>query len=107
VRRLLWIRPLRRGHLGRLIGLAVIAAIAFAYVQPIRAYMAAQDDIQAHRAQRSALLRQQAALRHTLAQVETDAFVEREARRIGLVHPNETLYVVQGVQKWKRLASGR
>jgi cell division protein FtsB len=107
VRRLLWIRPLRRGRLGRLVGLAVIAAIAFAYVQPIRAYMAAQDDIEAHRAQRSALLRQQAALRHDLAQVETDAFVEREARRIGLVHPGETLYVVQGVQKWKRLASGR
>jgi cell division protein FtsB len=107
VRRLLWVRLPRRLHVGRLLGVAVIAAIAFAYVQPIRAYMSARDDIEAHRAHRSALMRQQAALRHQLEQVETDAFVEREARRIGLVHPGETLYVVKGVQKWKRVASGR
>lgn len=98
---------LRRVHVGRLVGIAVIAAIAFAYVQPIRAYMAAEEDIEQHRAQRSALLRQQAGLRHRLQQVETDAFVEREARRVGLVRPGETLYVVKGVQKWKRAASGR
>ena len=90
-----------------LLVLAVIAAIAFAYVQPIRAYLAAQDDIAQHRAQRSSLLHQQAGLRHQLALVETDAFVEREARRIGLVRPGETLYVVKGVQKWKAGSSGR
>jgi cell division protein FtsB len=94
-------------RIGRLVGIAVIAAIAFAYVQPIRAYLAAEEDIEKHRAQRSALLHQQAGLRHRLQQVETDAFVEREARRIGLVRPGETLYVVKGVQRWKRAASGR
>ena len=83
-----------------------ICAIAFAYVQPIRAYMDAKDDIEAHRAQRAALLRKQAALRHRLELVETDAFVEREARRIGLVRPGERLYIVKGVEKWKRAASG-
>jgi hypothetical protein len=96
----------RRVRVGRWIGLAVIAAVAFAYVQPIRAYMDADEDIATHRAQRSALLRQQAALRHRLAAVETDAFVEREARRSGLVRPGEQLYVVKGVQRWKREGSG-
>jgi cell division protein FtsB len=98
----------RRVRVGRLLGLTLIAAIAFAYVQPIRAYMAAQDDIAQHRAERSSLLHQQAGLRHRLALVETDAFVEREARRIGLIRPGEKAYVVKGIQKWKAAAtSGR
>jgi cell division protein FtsB len=89
----------RRVRVGRLLGVTVIAAIAFAYVQ---------DDIAQHRAERSSLLHQQAGLRHRLALVETDAFVEREARRIGLIRPGEKAYVVKGIQKWKAAAtSGR
>jgi cell division protein FtsB len=94
-------------RISRLIGLAVICAIAFAYVQPIRAYMDAKDDVAKHRAQRLALMRQQSALRHRLDLAETDAFVEREARSIGLVRPGETLYIVKGLQKWKREAADR
>jgi cell division protein FtsB len=100
-------RLLRPFRISRLIGLAVICAIAFAYVQPIRAYMEAKEDVARHRAQRFALMRQQTALRHRLDLAETDAFTEREARRIGLVRPGETLFIVEGIQKWKRATANR
>jgi hypothetical protein len=94
-------RP-RSLRIGRLLGLAVICAIAFAYVQPIRAYLEAKDEVGKRRAERSALLRQQGTLRHRLELAETDEFIEREARRVGLVRPGEQLYIVKGVQKWKK-----
>ena len=90
-----------------LLGLAVLCAISFAYVQPIRAYMEAEADVSKRRVQRAALLRQQSTLRHRLELVETESFVEREARRIGLVRPGERLYIVKGVQKWKKAHHGR
>jgi cell division protein FtsB len=89
-------------RLTRLIGLAVICAVAFAYVQPIRAYMEAKDEVVKRQAQRASLMRQQAKLRHRLELAETETFIEREARRIGLVRPGEQLYIVKGVQKWKK-----
>jgi hypothetical protein len=36
-------------------------------------------------------------LRHRLELVETDDFLAREARRIGLVRPGEHLYIVRGL----------
>jgi hypothetical protein len=91
-----------RIRVSRLLGLAVICAIAFAYVQPIRAYMEAKEQLGKRRAERSSLLRQQARLRHRLELAETEAFIELEARRVGLVRPGERLYIVKGVQKWKK-----
>jgi cell division protein FtsB len=75
-----------------------VLAIAIAYVQPIRAYFDAKDDVAERRAERSALLREQAELRHELALTETDPFLEREARRLGLVRPGEQLFIVKGAE---------
>jgi cell division protein FtsB len=96
-----------RLRLTRLLGLAVVCAIAFAYVQPIRAYMEAKDDVGKQRAQQAALLGRQAKLRHRLELTETESFVAREARRIGLVRPGEQLYIVKGLEKWNREHRGR
>ena len=94
-------------RVSRLIGLAVICTIAFAYIQPIRAYTEARDDVAKRRTERSVLMRQQATLRHRLEFAESDLFVEREARRIGLVRPGETLYIVEGVPAWKQALAHR
>jgi cell division protein FtsB len=72
----------------------VVLAIAIAYVQPIRAYLGAKEDVAARQVQKAALLRRQGELRHRLAQTDTQAFLEREARRLGLVRPGEQLFVI-------------
>ena len=98
-------RPRRIGrptHLLRWLAAAVVCAIAVAYVQPIRAYMDARDEVVERRAEKRALLRRQAALEHRLELAGGEAFVEREARQLGLVRPGEELFVVKGVERWKR-----
>lgn len=87
----------RRARLLRWLGAAVVLAIAIAYVQPIRAYFEAKDEVATRRAERSALLREQAQLSHELALTETTSFLEREARRLGLVRTGEQLFIVSGV----------
>lgn len=88
----------RRPHVLRWLGAAVVLAIAIAYVQPIRAYFDAKADVVTRKAERSSLLREQAHLRKERALTETDAFLEREARRLGLVRPGEQLFIVKGAE---------
>lgn len=85
----------------RLLGLAVVCAVALAYVQPVRSYLEAREDVARHRETRAALLRQQNALHHRLELAGTDEFVIREARRMGLVIPGERLFIIKGVEKWR------
>jgi hypothetical protein len=89
------------------LGVAVVCAIAFAYIQPTRSYLEAKDDVTARRGDRSALLRQQGSLRKRLEAVDTEAFIVREARTSGLVRPGETLFVVKGIDRWKRIQADR
>ncbi len=86
----------------RLLGVAVVLAIAIGYVQPVRAYFSAKSDVAVHRAEKAALVRKQQTLKQRLALAGTAEFVEREARRIGLVKPGERLFIVGGVEGWKR-----
>ena len=89
----------RPPNLLRWLGVAVVCAIAFAYVQPIRSFLETRTEVAKGEALRASLLRSQVVLRHRLAETGTDAFLEREARRLGLVRPGERLFIVKGVSK--------
>jgi len=86
----------------RWLAVAVVCAIAVAYVQPLRAYLDAREDVDARRVERRELLEQRELLRRKLAQAGTDEFVAREARLLGLVRPGERLVVVKGAAHWQR-----
>jgi hypothetical protein len=87
----------KRRRLSFWLGAAVVCAIGVAYIQPVRAYLHTQDDVAKAKAERTALLRKQGELRHRLALAGTDEFMEREARRLGLVLPGEQLFIVKGL----------
>jgi cell division protein FtsB len=95
-------RPARSTLVLRWLGVALLAAIVFSYVHPLRSYQAARGRVEERRAELAALERQNAQLEHRLALSGEDSFVEREARRVGLVRPGERLYIVKGVENWKR-----
>jgi cell division protein FtsB len=86
----------------RWIGVAVLLAVAVAYVQPLRAYQAAEEGVEARRAQVERLAAANAALEERIAEASTEEFVEREARKLGLVRPGERLFIVTGSDEWKR-----
>jgi cell division protein FtsB len=96
----------RRPSLSRLalrwLGLAVVLVIALGYVQPLRAYLDARDEVAVRQADIAVLDGERQRLERRLEFTGTDAFIEREARRLGLVRPGERLFIVKGVESAKK-----
>jgi cell division protein FtsB len=91
-------RPPRSAIVLRWLAVAALAAILLAYIRPIRGYQAARARAAARQADVAALERENTRLEQRLALSGEDSFVEREARRIGLVRPGERLFIVKGVE---------
>ena len=100
-------RPSKSALALRWIGVAILLVVAVGYVQPIRAYQQAQDDVAARRAQVERMEQRNERLENQLDEAGTNEFIERSARRLGLVKPGERLFVVTGVDEWKRERQGR
>jgi cell division protein FtsB len=80
----------------------VVIAIGLAYVHPLRSYQAAKGRVLERRAELSVLQRELAELDRRIALSGEDVFIEREARRLGLVHPGERLFIVKGVEAGRK-----
>ena len=91
-------RPPRSALVFRWLAVAALAAILLAYIRPIRGYQAARARVAARQADVATLERENTRLEQRLALSGEDSFVEREARRIGLVRPGERLFIVKGVE---------
>lgn len=89
-------RPSRSSLALRWLAVVVLAAIAVAYVHPIRSYMDVRGEVDGRKADIAALEREQERLDARIEVAETDEFVEREARKLGLVRPGERLFIVNG-----------
>ena len=95
-------RPSRSRLVLRWLGLAVVLVIALGYVQPLRAYLDAREQVQTRSADIAKLEREHDTLERRLEFTDTDAFIEREARRLGLVRPGERLFIVKGLERVKK-----
>jgi cell division protein FtsB len=89
-------RPSRSSIALRWLAVVVLAAIAVAYVHPIRSYMDARGEVDRRKTDIAALEREQERLEARIGVAETDEFVAREARKLGLVRPGERLFIVNG-----------
>jgi cell division protein FtsB len=99
-------RPSRSSLALRWLGAVVVVAIGLAYVHPLRNYSAAKGRVAEGRAELTTLEREIEDLDRRIAVSGEDAFIEREARRLGLVRPGEQLFIVKGVEA-RRKASLR
>ena len=80
----------------------MVAFVAFLYSQPLRSYLSTRDAV-ANRAQEVRLLRaQKQRLERRLADSDTPEALTREARRLGYVKPGERLFIVKGIDAWRR-----
>jgi cell division protein FtsB len=89
-------------HALRWIGLIVLLAVAIGYVQPLRAYRDASANVAERKAEVQRLASGNARLAQRIAETETPEFVAREARKLGLVRPGERLFIVTGIDEWKK-----
>jgi cell division protein FtsB len=99
-------RPSKSALALRWIGIVVLLVVAVGYVQPLRAYRQAEDDVAVRRAQVERLEQRNVRLEQQLEEAGTNEFIERSARRLGLVKPGERLFVVTDVDQWKRDRQG-
>jgi cell division protein FtsB len=89
-------------HALRWIGLIVLLAVAVGYVQPLRAYRDASANVAERKAEVQRMASGNARLAQRIAETETPEFVAREARKLGLVRPGERLFIVTGIDEWKK-----
>ncbi|MFZ1879641.1 MAG: septum formation initiator family protein [Gaiellaceae bacterium] len=86
----------------RLLAVAGLTLVAFLYWKPAHTYMHTKQQLQARNAEVQVLRVQKAHLEKRIAQAATGGQLVREARRLGLVKPNERLFIVKGIPAWRR-----
>lgn len=96
LRRRLPVRP------GVALALVVLAAAAFLYARPIASYLETRDQLAARRAEVVRLRAEKAAVTARLQRSTSLEALARDARRIGQVRPGEQLFIVKGIDDWRR-----
>ena len=98
----------RRVRAGRSAGLlrwcvlAVAGFVGFLYYQPVSSYFETRASLDQRAAEVQELREERSRLQARLADSTTVAALSREARRMSLVRPGERLFIVKGVQQWRR-----
>ena len=82
--------------------LAVFGFVAFLYYQPLRSYVDTNDAVEQRAAEVESLRAEKRSLERRLAEADTPEALAREARRLGYVKPGERLFIVKGIDAWRR-----
>jgi cell division protein FtsB len=96
------LRPRRRRRWIRLVALGVAVLLALLYYRPVRTYVNTRHTLERRTVEVSALAARKHRLEQRLAEIEQGSSLVRGARRLGLVKPGEHLFIVQGIQQWRR-----
>jgi cell division protein FtsB len=89
---------IRWDRVGRVALLLVLLLIVYLYVGPVRSWWSTWQDSKAKQAEVTRLERDNAQLRARKAALQTPEALEREARRMGMVRPDERPFVVRGLR---------
>jgi cell division protein FtsB len=95
-------RPARSRLVLRWLAVGVTVVCAFLYVQPLKTYLDKRGALDRKLAQVRALRVERETLRHRVAAASSTEALVREARRLGLVKPGERLFIVKGIQAWRK-----
>jgi len=85
----------------RLLAIGALALVAFLYWRPIHTYLRTKQALQTRHAQVHALSTEKAQLEKRIALANTGPELIRQGRMLGLVRPNEQLFIVRGVSAWR------
>lgn len=96
------VRRLQTTALLRWCILAVGVFVAFLYYQPLSSYVQTRSAMNERAAEVEQLRHERARLQARLADSATVAALSREARRMRLVRPGERMFIVKGVEEWRR-----
>ncbi|HLB17847.1 MAG TPA: septum formation initiator family protein [Gaiellaceae bacterium] len=86
----------------RWFAVVAVVAIGYAYYQPLRSWLATSHELSSRRAEVGQLAAEKRALQDRLQFSASSDALAREARRLGFIRPGEHLFIVKGIQAWKK-----
>ena len=86
--------------------LATAAFVCFLYYQPLATYVRTRSTLNERSAEVRDLREERARLQARLLRSSTIEALAREARRMNLVRPDERLFIVKGIDDWRRAQGG-
>jgi cell division protein FtsB len=86
----------------RWIAVIAIALIGYAYYHPLRSWFETRSDLASRRAEVKQLAAQKRELQARLAASTSIDSLARQARMLGYVKPGEHLFIVKGIDAWKK-----
>ena len=96
-------RPARPIVVRRWLAVGALVLIALLYYRPLKAYIDARGQLGQHRHMVQQLRVDKARLEHRLGSSTSIATLAREARALGYVRPGERLYIVKGINHWRKV----
>jgi cell division protein FtsB len=86
----------------RLLALGGIVLLGLLYWKPVHTYLSTQKELRQRQAEVGGLAVERHQLERQIAAVGSGGALVREARRLGLVKPGERLFIVRGIDSWRR-----
>jgi cell division protein FtsB len=95
-------RPPRSALLLRWLAVGVLVVSAFLYYRPLRSYVETRQSLERRAAEVAALRAQNRELQRRVAFSKSEAALALEARRLGYIKPGERLFIVKGIEAWRK-----
>jgi cell division protein FtsB len=95
-------RPRRRAPVVRWAAMATLVVVALLYFRPVKSYLETRSSLQQRQAEVQELRAKRDDLARRLEDADTPEALARRARKLGLVKPGEQLFIVKGIEEWKR-----
>jgi hypothetical protein len=95
-------RPSRSVFVRRWLAVGALALVALLYYRPLRAYTDAKGQLAQRAAAVQKLELQKQQLQRRLGSSTSLSTLQREARALGYVRPGEHLFIVKGINEWRK-----
>jgi cell division protein FtsB len=86
----------------RWLAVLLVVVIGYAYYHPLKSWVETRHELSSRRAEVGRLATERRALQDRLEFSASSDALTREARRLGLIRPGEHLFIVKGIQAWKK-----
>jgi hypothetical protein len=86
----------------RWVAVGALLLVGLLYYRPLKAYVDAHHQLAQKRVQVQSLRAEHARLRHRLGASTSLVTLAREARALGYVKPGEHLFIVKGINDWRK-----
>jgi cell division protein FtsB len=100
-------RPRRRNPALRWAAVVTLAVVALLYYRPLKSYVDTRSSVRDQQAEVRDLRARRDGLARRLGEADTPEALARRARKLGLVKPGEQLFIVKGVEEWRRQSATR